>query len=230
MAYELSMMPRGDTVGAAPPAPPRSLFAMPWADVAPALALFGAMGASLGLLTCTSWLNDRSSFILKNTLDPALRDLVWHSVLLGALSGMVISLLVLLVSRGRAAVSLVHAANVASPLILAGLVPSLFAYRLWSTQPLTYLVQLGAVVLLAEHLVTRMLAASPGIFRGLARIERFPRLRRWLPLAIVVAASVAYAVSFSYYTLLHHRRFGTAAYDLGINVNWCYNAMHGNLD
>jgi uncharacterized membrane protein len=60
-------------------------------------------------------------------------------------------------------------------------------------------------------------------------VERFPRLRTWLPLGIVVLAAVAYAVTFSYYTLLNHRRFGTAAYDLGINVSWCYNALQGDF-
>ena len=233
MAYELSILPRGDTVGAAPAAalttPPRSPFALPWTDIVPAIGLFAAIGASLGLFTCTSWLSDRSSFFLKNVIDASLRQLLWHSVLIwGAVAG-VLPVLCLLLSRGRLTQSIVRTANLACPLILVGLLPSLFAYQLWSTQPLTYLVQLGVVVLLAEHLVTRMLGESHGFFRAFSRVERLPRLRRWLPLIVVVLASIAYAVTFSYYTLLHHRRFGTAAYDLGINVNWCYNALHGNL-
>lgn len=233
MAYELSILPRGDTVGAAPAAalttPPRSPFAVPWPEVAPAIGLFAAIGASLGLFTCTSWLSDRSSFFLKNVIDASLRQLLWHSVMIGGAVAGALPVLCLLLSRGRLTQSIVRTANLACPLILVGLVPSLFAYQMWSTQPLTYLVQLGVVVLLAEHLVTRMLGEANGVFRAFSRIERLPRLRRWLPLIVVVLASIAYAVTFSYYTLLHHRRFGTAAYDLGINVNWCYNALHGNL-
>jgi len=233
MAYELSILPRGDTVGAAPTAalktPPRSPFALPWVDLAPAIGLFAAIGASLGLFSCTSWLSDRSSFFLKNVLDTSLRQLLWHSVLVGGAVAGVLPVLCLLFSRGRLTQSIIRTANLACPLILIGLVPSLFAYQLWSSQPLTYLVQLGAVVLLAEHLIARMLGETTGLFRAFSRIERLPRLRRWLPLIIVALASIAYAITFSYYTLLHHRRFGTAAYDLGINVNWCYNAMHGNF-
>jgi uncharacterized membrane protein len=40
---------------------------------------------------------------------------------------------------------------------------------------------------------------------------------------------MAYAVYFSHYTLLQHRRFGTSGFDLGINVNWCFNALHGHF-
>jgi uncharacterized membrane protein len=234
MAYELSLLTRGNSTGGNENAPPvrtpkRDFFALPWTDSAPAIGLFAAIGASLGLFTCTSWLIDRSSFFLKNSLDPSLRSLLWSSVLVGALVAGVIPVLLLVASRGRAARAITHAADLACPLILVGLLPSLFAHQLWSTQPLTYLAQLGAVVLLAERLVARMLEATPSLFRALARVERFPRVRRWLPLAVIVLASAAYAAWFSYYTLLHHRRFGTAAYDLGINVNWCYNALHGNL-
>jgi len=233
MAYELSILPRGDTVGAAPEAalttPPRSPYAFPWTDVAPAIGLFAAIGASLGLFTCTTWLSDRSSFFLKNVIDAALRQLLWSSVVIGGSVAAVLALLCLFISRGRLAQSIVRTANLTCPLILVGLVPTLFAYQLWSTQPLTYLVQLAVVVLLAEQLVTRMLSETDGVFRAFSRVERLPRLRRWLPLIIVVLASIAYAVTFSYYTLLHHRRFGTAAYDLGINVNWCYNTLHGNF-
>jgi uncharacterized membrane protein len=42
-------------------------------------------------------------------------------------------------------------------------------------------------------------------------------------------ASSAYAIYFSHYTILNHQRMGTAGFDLGININWCYNALHGHL-
>jgi uncharacterized membrane protein len=52
---------------------------------------------------------------------------------------------------------------------------------------------------------------------------------RWGPLGLVLLGSTAYAIYFSYFTILNHHRLQTAGYDLGININWAYNALHGHL-
>jgi uncharacterized membrane protein len=121
------------------------------------------------------------------------------------------------------------AARFAGPLALAGLLPSLFAFEAWHDRPLTFLVLLGAVALAAEQLLDRSFRAAPSYLReGLSARAAGARWARLLPLGIVVAGALGYAAYFSHYTLLQHRRFGTYAFDLGINVNWCFNALQGH--
>lgn len=179
------------------------------------------------MLAATFVIVEKEPFYLQNKLDRSDRSALWLLMLVGV-AGTVLPLLgLILFTRGRVAPAIVRLADHVGPLIIAGLLPSLFAYEIWSTQPLTYLVLLSFSVLLTEQLVTRWVRGLPELGRSWARLPSFPRLGRWLPLAIVVAAAVAYAFYFSYYTLLNHRRFGTSAFDLGINVNWCFNALHG---
>jgi uncharacterized membrane protein len=156
------------------------------------------------------------------------RNLILSSMLIGA--GVPALLGLALLPRGVAGLdALDRGGRVASPLVLAGLLPVLYAYRAWTSEPLTFLVLLAVVGLLAERLFDRSFRAVPEFVReGFARLRPPDGLRRHLPTAIVLLAVVAYAVYFAYFTLLHHRRFGTAGFDLGINVNWAYNALSGS--
>lgn len=209
-------------------APERRFATLPWSKLGIALMLLAGVSASLANLVATIAFVDRKAFYLQNKLDAPDRASLWLMMVAAALTAVVVSSAVVAFTRGRAALAVVHLADRICPLILVGLFPSLFAYELWATRPLTFLLELAIVVLLAEWLLTRWFTGMPELFRASARSLRFPRVGHWLPLAIVIAAALAYAVIFSHYTLLHHRRFGTSAFDLGINVNWCYNALHGH--
>ena len=96
---------------------------------------------------------------------------------------------------------------------------------------MVFLVMLSASALAFEWTLRQAVAAWPAnVTAWLTSIwPRSSRARRWMPLAVVLVASSAYAIYFSHYTILNHRRMGTAGFDLGININWCYNALHGHL-
>jgi uncharacterized membrane protein len=205
----------------------RRLRDLRWSQIWVALGILGGVSASLANLVATFVVVDKKPFYLHNKLDPANRASLWLLMLAGVVGTVLPLLGLVLFSRGRAAPAIVRLADRVCPLIIAGLLPSLFAYEIWSSQPLTYLMLLSFSVLLTEQLVTRWVRGLPELGRSWARVRSFPRLGRWLPLTIVIAAAIGYAVFFSYYTLLNHRRFGTSAFDLGINVNWCFNALHG---
>ena len=197
-----------------------------------ALATFALVGASLGLFAGSLAIGgaDFSAFLDKNALLKPVRLglLIWFGggLLLGGLSALVY----LLVRRRRGVLTLERAANVVLPLSLLFLLPSLFSARPWHDKPLPYLVGLAATVLLFEQLLRRSLLAWPSeAFVGLGYKLRFsPRVQRWLPLCVVLAGSLWYSIYFSYYTILNHHRLGTSGFDLGININWCWNALHGH--
>lgn len=230
IAHDLSIFP-GTAPGQQRPfavVPKRRLVDLRWPDIGISLGILGAVGASLASLIGTLAFVDRKPFYLQNVLEKSNRASLWQVMLLSVALSVLPALFLVLVTRGRAAPALKRLADCVAPLILAGLMPSLFAYEIWSNHPLTYLLQLSVTVLLAEFLVTRWLRGFPEVSRSIARGREFPRLSRYLPLAIVVVASIGYIIFFSYYTILHHRRFGTSAFDLGINMNWAYNALNGH--
>jgi uncharacterized membrane protein len=119
-----------------------------------------------------------------------------------------------------------------SPLTLAAFVPPLLLAKTWAGTPLPYLLGLVLFTVGLEQTAWHALRASPG-FVGRVFRERIdalsPRARDALPWVPLLVGVVFYAVFVSYYTLMNHWRLGTAAFDLGINVNWMYNAMHGKL-
>lgn len=213
------------------PSPPRPRDPYPLGIALQALAVYAIVGASLGLFVMTVGLHDAvlSGFLDRNSLAKDAR-LALLLGLLGGGAGAGVLALSFLLKRGRDGVaSLRRSADVIMPLGLVFLFPSLFSARPWHDKPLTYLVQLAASVLALEWTLRRSLAAAPrNVMDWLARVTTFsPAVARWLPLAVVLCGSLLYSIYFSYYTILNHQRLGTSGFDLGINVNWCYNALHG---
>ncbi len=203
------------------------------ARVTLALGIAATAGASVGLCIAYFLVVDERSFLTANATTPHVRDVMTLAVLGGGFLCGASFALPLLMRRLAALPTLVRSADVIAPLCLAGFLPILLAYRAWEGRPLTFLVLLSVVVLVAEQLLARSFAAFDGLAadsRPSAGTFRLPlALRRHAPLAIVLLAATAYAIDFSHYTLLNHRRFGTAGFDLGINVNWCWNAIHGHF-
>jgi uncharacterized membrane protein len=220
-ARGLSVAPR--------PIPPRTPY--PLGPATLAVAILSAVGASLALCLAT-WLVPRanlSQFYDDNDLAKSVRTFLFLALLAGGFASALLSGIYLL-ARGRGGVpALRRAADVALPFGLAFLLPSLFAYDPWHKKPLTYLIELAIAVLLLERTLRRSLRAMPEpLVDWIARTLAAPRAVRWLPLFAVIAGSVFYAIYFSYYTILNHYRLNTSGFDLGINVNWCYNALHGH--
>jgi len=205
----------------------------PIAMATQSLGIFALAGASLGLFWASVFQLDRTalaSFLERNALSIAVRNVLSAGLFIGA-GVLVLGALAYLTVRGRQGVPILRqASEVILPLCLAGALPSLFSAKPWHGKPLTYMIGLALFVLVLERALRRSLIAFPdSIAARLGEIFtiRRPALARWLPLCVVMLGSIAYAIYFSYYTILNHQRLGTAGFDLGINVNWCYNALHG---
>jgi uncharacterized membrane protein len=192
------------------------------------MALLGLTGGSLALFAVTIGSPDMGLFFAGNAIAPERRVVLSLAVLGGGASAVLAVVLTLLISGGRAAPEVIRIGDRFGPLMLAAFVPTLFDHRTWTGKPLVFLMELAVTALIAERLVARSLATLPGLFRLGATVQSSSRIRRWLPLALVIIGALAYAIYFSHFTLLNHRRFGTSGFDLGINVNWCYNALHGH--
>jgi uncharacterized membrane protein len=197
-----------------------------------AVAIFSALFASLGLFVATISVHSAAltDFFQSNTLSARDRFSLTIFFLGGGAAGGLLSVLYLLVRRRAGVDELRRAAELALPLGVSLVLPSLFAAHPWSEHPLIYLCLLGATVLAFEWSLRRAFGAWPRNltlwFESVA--PKSPRVRRLLPLLTVLVGSTAYAVYFSYYTILNHHRLGTSGFDLGINVNWAYNALHGH--
>jgi uncharacterized membrane protein len=197
-----------------------------------ALATFALVGASVGLfVSSVGVIGDAfEGFLDRNALSKESRLLLLLGFAAGLVLGVAAALIYLALRGRRGVLTLQRAANVILPLSLAFLLPSFFSAKPWHSKPLPYLVGLTTVVLLLEQLLRRSLVAWPSeAFSSLARkLTPSPRVARLLPLCIVLAGSLWYSIYFSYYTILNHHRLGTSGFDLGININWCYNALNGH--
>jgi uncharacterized membrane protein len=221
--------------GASPTFAPRSRFRPSWwpsgphvARAAVGLSTLAIVGASIGLCAGFASVPDTQQFLISNQGTWPVRNLIMACMMIGAALPVLIGMLLLL--RGLPGLDTVdRAGKVFAPLSLVGLVPVLFAHRAWGQQPLTFLLMLAVVALVAERLCERSFRAVPDyVLDGLANIRFAAKWRPHLPTIVVVAAALAYAIYFSHFTLMNHRRFGTYGFDLGINVNWCYNALQGS--
>ncbi len=216
------------------PAPPRRVAhrdPYPLAIAAQAVAIFGVVGAALALAGATARIEPTSlpGFLESNTLPDQPRMTVFAITGLGAVLAGLFALLYTLI-RGRGSVAgLRQAADVILPLAVAAVLPSLFSARPWHDKPTTFLVGMAATVLALEALMRRSLHAAPQAFNDWLheKLDFRPSVARWLPFGVVVAGFLFYTVYFSYYTILNHQRLGTSGFDLGIHVNWAYNAMQG---
>lgn len=124
-----------------------------------------------------------------------------------------------------------------SPLILIGLVPLLFHWRLWKNNDIIFMVMVGFVGFCSQKLFYRSFSTPP-IFAD--RRTWWDRVRErvdaikadtasWLPWAIVIGVFLFYAIYFAFFTVQNHWNLRTSAYDLAIEDNVVYNAMYGEM-
>ena len=196
-----------------------------------AFGILCTAGASVALAVQSAFLPHLQNLLLHNVLVGGLpsRMALLRAFSVGVALPFLGSSAYLSIHRWRGVAALCSFADKISPLCLTILIYTLFNADTWHDNALSFLLLLAVFALLAERLLTRSLNAW-GASASL-ELESFwisTSARRWVPLGIVIAASLAYTVYFSYYTLQNHRQFGTGDFDLGINVNWCYNALEGH--
>jgi uncharacterized membrane protein len=138
-------------------------------------------------------------------------------------------------AAGRAA-RVLRAGRLFWPLMLPSLAWSLVAATGWD--PLSRISGIACVAILSEvcvrGAVSEVLGGRLAFARVLARAaaaasRAFARSRPFAPPAgvVVLVASAFYAVWMSWGTILQHRHFGTAAFDLGNYDTMFFNALHG---
>lgn len=191
-----------------------------------ALALLAGCGASAALFLQEirgDWLLE---FVRANTLSFANRQRLIAAMASGGLVALVTGALV---RRRRGPAALRRIAHLLSPSLLLGLLPPLLLPSAWD--PLHASVAIGVFVLLLGRLARLSFDAwmSGGDDRIRTNLIPIPSaLVRGLPVSVVIAAVVAYAVYMSIFTLWMHGRFQTFGYDLGQYDNIFWSTLQGH--
>jgi uncharacterized membrane protein len=183
------------------------------------VALLAAAAVSLALAVVQVAGGNLADLIDGNLLAPRRRLwMMW--IPLGC--GMVTAVTAALAGARLPAAAVARWGRLVAPLLVAALVPSLFMRGPWAHQELPYLVLLGVTGLLLERLLALSLEELG------ARLPVAARLPRWLPLVLVCAAVLYYALLISHYTLISHLRLTTLTADLGEYDNQFFNSLHGH--
>jgi uncharacterized membrane protein len=212
--------------------PARSNTGQDGARVSRSLALlavtFGGLGLALGALFLV---DDPQSFVLENSL-PRDQRLQLVAVVLGSVLFVLLVSAVVLVARKDAGARALEVAAIRwSPLGLSWAVLALALNHVWRDHALTFLVVLGATLLLLERsLWMSGMTFSHHFLDALSiRYNRLsPLLRRSAPAAFVLVGACGYAAYTGYWSVQQHHRLATASFDLGIIDNVMFNTMRGH--
>jgi uncharacterized membrane protein len=206
-----------------------------------ALGLFGLIGMSVGLMGWQLWQDPElvRSYIVKNDLLRDQRQAVLLSMLMPALLSCGAAVTWLARRGAQQGERLRSAAWRASPLLIAGFVPSLLRWKLWQDRDLVFLT-LASVVIWGLRRLTLIAGSQPPLGireRTLAALDHVrdlvfrPRFRQRvlpaLPTLVVWLAALGYTAFFTYHTIENHYRLGTSAYDLALEENIIWNLLHG---
>ena len=161
-------------------------------------------------------------------------------MIVGALVACFLGLVYAILRRRRVPVSrsLSNAGWRLAPLAVLGLAPLFLRWQFWGGRELTVLV-LATIFVLSLQTLTRAALSTPplGLFGAWAWTAR-PRaaaarlwtrmqpLRRHLPLVLVVLGAAGYAAFFATVTIVSHHNLRTTSWDLGLEDNLIWNAMH----
>jgi uncharacterized membrane protein len=121
-----------------------------------------------------------------------------------------------------------------SPLVLLGLLPVLFRWRLWQDGREIVFLLLGLVLVFGAQKLLQVAWSTPPLFVRRApatpgmsdRAALVRTLTRFLPFLLVLLAAAVYAAYFSYFTVVHHRNVLSSSLDLGLEENVIWNALH----
>jgi len=208
--------------------------AAPAGDPASSRAFTGAALLALAAAAVASAIGlssiDAGQFAIRNVASPEdQKRLLWSALAAACAVGASAALVAWRWASAREAIA--RWGLRLSPLALVYAAPILASYLEWSARPLPFLALLAIATLLLERSVRAALATGTEASRAIAQhlTERIPVVvQRYGPAAVVLCAATAYAVYTGYYSIENHRRFGTAAFDLGIYDNLLYNALHGH--
>ena len=187
------------------------------------LTVLAVVAASLVLLVWQLASDTAIDFARYNVLEREPRILLivmmLSAVVLSALAGAVYVTL----GSVPAVLRLRRLAMLASPLMLAALVPPILSAQAWP-DPLTAALAIAVFTLIAEQLLRVSFQAIDDSARNATSYNRLRR-RRWLLVTII--AALGYCGYMSTYTLFAHFRFQTYNFDLGQYDNVFWNALHG---
>ncbi len=212
-----------------------------------AVALLGAVGASLGLgIKAWTLSDDVATYLTQNTLAAGPRKslLIWMG--LGAVFAVASSAVTLWLwgrrpSDGQAdeqkplLVRLDNLGHRISPVALLAFLPMLLNWRAWRDRDVDFLILVLVFGFVASWCV-RLAIGAPRVFgaragqwtswiqgallRGRSRVER-------AALGIVLLGSTGYAVFFSFVTIRYHRNLHSTSFDLALEENILWNIIHG---
>jgi uncharacterized membrane protein len=180
-------------------------------------------------------------FVNRNLLTPRARTQMLAWLFGGGAAGGLVALVAYLWRRRRRtstarAARVLRAGRLTWPLMLPSLAWPLIVANEWD--PLARASGIAFVAMLAEvsvrgaagEVASGRLALARLVGRLGRALDAFSRARRRLApeTALVLLASAFYAVWMSWGTIMQHRQFGTAAFDLGNYDTMFFNALHGH--
>ena len=211
---------------------PASRAAVDWARFLRAVLLLSLTFAGVALAIGGAFLIDEpAAFFADNDMSRGRRLRFVIVVLAAGGVGIATAALALALGKSAGAKSIIVASHRWSPLALTWAALALATNHVWQGHSLTFLLLLGATVLLLERSLWVSGMTFPSLFLdGLAdRYERLPaRFRRYAPTALVLAAASGYAIYTGYWSIAQHHRLATASFDLGILDNVMFNVMKGH--
>jgi uncharacterized membrane protein len=196
-------------------------------QLARALTLLALSGCSVGLALWTFAAPKRLlAYVTSNQISVHGRWQAISAMLAGAGVAIALGLAWLRAQRPTGLEALTQLARRTSPFVLSAFVPLLFRWRLWVDRDLDFLVLAAVFVLTLRALLASALDEPITLPAGVeAALRRIAQVRA-LPLGLVIAGASAYAVYFSIHTINTHYRIETSVYDLGIENNLVWNAIH----
>jgi uncharacterized membrane protein len=118
-------------------------------------------------------------------------------------------------------------------MVLVGLLPIMFRWRLWQDTREVVFLLLGLVLVFGAQKLLQVALSTPPVFQRLGSAGRASdraavrrALTRTVPFLLVVLAATVYAIYFSYHTVVHHRNVLSSSLDLGLEENVIWNALH----
>lgn len=194
------------------------------------VAAMAMAGGALALFVQTLLLDAPmlESFVKANFMSDEQRVPLFATVVGAALVAGLLAAGYLAVKREAALPALEWLARATRPVLPLAVTPTLLAYDFAARAPLVYLALLAIFAVMTEWSLRDALSAFAFPWR-IPSLAWPSALRRHLPLLLVSGGAIFYGVYFSYYTLLNHHRLGTSAFDLGIHINWAFNALHGQF-
>ncbi len=199
------------------------------------LVLAGLLGAAFvsawELFSGAGWV---AAFLADNDLGMDSRMAMLRHVVFGGAAGCGFGLVALASAswRGIRYQEVERGLWVASPLLLLPAAVIATRHLAWRGEPENLLPIVLVAALALEVLLYRALSEVPEQLSAVwqAAALHAPRFwRRHGPWLTVVAAALGYAIFMSFYTLRWHYKLKTANFDLSINNNLIFGALHGKF-